>query len=298
VRADDPLAGYWVQLEIALPAAGALSLAVKAGHIYFFRSLRQDLIVGDAAFDDRYIVRCRPREMAALWLDADTRDVISGAYDPSTSYPSALTIADQTVTFTGDVGADDEVGFMALVAAAITAAELPERIATRWAAAIEPTGGQRVGPWHVDGGAVAAWAVGRCPLRIDAGYQASWEGGTRPWLRARVRALREPGQSFVFARRSLSRRQRPVLDARLQRVAVPAAAAWDVRAEDPAALAPHLDTLARQLARTGALAIVGRGPDLVAVVPHAAVTAAVLAEVGTLLATLAEVGTAAAGPYR
>lgn len=83
------IGGYQIQDTLATdvacraPSPFGFRLSIHRGHVYpIGRALGiQDIVVGDAAFDDRFIIKSDSESLARLWLDARTRAAMLGADD-------------------------------------------------------------------------------------------------------------------------------------------------------------------------------------------------------------------------
>ena len=65
---------------------------------YMFGFGRQDLLVGHAAFDDRFIVKCRSIALAQLWFTDEVCEALLGTYDPNADNPLGIFFDEYGVT--------------------------------------------------------------------------------------------------------------------------------------------------------------------------------------------------------
>lgn len=65
---------------------------------YMFGFGRQDLLVGHAAFDDRFIVKCKSVALAQLWFTDEVCEALLGTYDPTDDNPLGLFFDESSVT--------------------------------------------------------------------------------------------------------------------------------------------------------------------------------------------------------
>jgi hypothetical protein len=223
---------------------GAMVAHVRAGS-YFFALGRQDLRLGHAAFDDRYLVKAD--ELAALryWLSEVEADAMLASYEPTSLVPWELTVTPTEIRLkrterlavergssTGyvlldalpkgassvDVDALDLTMWARLITdtdrAVRTAAILAhrgERLATAWRERLTPLGLTDAEPvWSTDERYGATLACGRARIRVDF----PWSMPPLPAGRLRTRlAIEWPhdGTAAVWPT-SWRRRDRPEID--------------------------------------------------------------------------------------
>ncbi len=65
---------------------------------YMFGFGRQDLLIGHAAFDDRFIVKCKSAALAQLWFTDEVCEALIGTYDPNEENPLGVFFDESGVT--------------------------------------------------------------------------------------------------------------------------------------------------------------------------------------------------------
>jgi hypothetical protein len=156
-----------VQLGAMAPGAGPLRLELRPGHVYpFARALGvRDLEVGDAPFDDRFVIKASDEGLARVWLDGPAR-------------AAALAVADHAQFH---LRRERVVGFMQILYGLVSQDELEVRLAgaARAVAALASSGTRLGAAWRALGGTLGGRVVGAEHFGVGEGAMAivaPWQG--------------------------------------------------------------------------------------------------------------------------
>jgi hypothetical protein len=152
---------------IAAEAPGARALRVTARPGYrFLRSLFiPEPRLGDAAFDDRYVLEVNDLAWARWWLGPDERDAISATFDPEAAAPFGFALEDGRAGFRAEAAPSRRFIDAARLGAAFLAGR-GDRATREWRALAAVLGGTTTGAgFAVDGG--LAIRTGRGALTIE-----------------------------------------------------------------------------------------------------------------------------------
>jgi len=223
---------------------GELVAHVRAGS-YFFALGRQDLKLGHAAFDDRYLVKTHEPAALRYWLSEVEADAMLASYEPTSLVPWELTVTPTEIRLerTERIAVDrnEDMGSRILdeltaglthmrletmdltawpslvtdrdraVRTAATLARRGERLAAAWRDRLTPLGLTDAEPvWSTDERYGATLAYGRARIRVDFPWSMPPLAST--CLRTRL-AIEWPhdGTAAVWPS-SWRRRDRPDLD--------------------------------------------------------------------------------------
>ena len=294
-----------IGMRVSAPAPGAEQVELDVHHGYVYpigRALGiQDVLVGDAAFDDRFIVKCNDDELARARLDAEARAAIIATSD---SYAFALRDAEVWVSRRGAMIEDDPAALEAVLRATALLASSGQRLLARWQEAARQLGGRLTsasGRFGFDGDPLLELMHPNSRIAIDAAFAGL--GGHGPaglWTRARARRTAAVQDRWAVHARDHRLRLHPRLEEGEPVSDDAFADRWRCLADDPARLAARLSPARRVLLRDLApAAVLGEAGEVVAWLPGFVHDPARLSRLADLVAELAiEIEIAGSGPYR
>jgi hypothetical protein len=183
-----------LECSTSFPESSALTLEVEAGYYFLTGWLRQDLVVGDSTFDDRYIIRCSYPPLMPTFLDAVVRNQLHGAYDANALFPASLRIARGQAQVAAQLREGASVDTTLGILDAIVT--MPERQRAPWEQLAAAVNGRVVGSrWQLDGD--FALAVPRPGLTVTVTPRlAAADTARGPFLRTEVEIDRPAAMSF------------------------------------------------------------------------------------------------------
>jgi len=215
-----PDRGGATTLEVAVDVGcPGLELAATPGN-YFIAAGRQDVKVGHADFDDRYIVKTPDLALVRFWLGLPELEAILATYDPVTATPFGLVIRDGRATFatgsrparSGDlpdsVPRRDEA-----IAAAVKLAGCEARELDAWRIRAAELGGRVVGDrWSWTGQlAIVFGDDDDDQVQLDFSLGTPWSRRSGPRTRVWLPRTERNRRMMALSRQSLPTSERPRL---------------------------------------------------------------------------------------
>lgn len=199
---------------------GAWRLTARPG-AYFFALGRQNLSLGHAAFDDRYILKSNDPVAARFWLDDVALDAMLATYDPNAVHPFELELSGQRIVLRAHhdhgVGSFDQVDRTApsrvtrvdeAIAATAAIANRGRRLGAAWAERLHRLGAvDDGGRWRTDDSYGVNVARGSARVHVDFPWRVS--SLRRAGLRTRLTIEWPAGPPAALWRSSARRASRP-----------------------------------------------------------------------------------------
>jgi hypothetical protein len=287
---DDPRAT--TAITAAAPGAAGLTLTARPGYRFWRGLFVPEPRLGDAAFDDRYVLDTDDLAWARWWFGAVEREAIAATFHAEAAAPLGFALADGTAAFTADAApsrpyldaARHAVAFLATRGARATA---------EWRQLAGPLDATvQGGAFTADGGVVLRTGRGAVAIEVCAGRHA---GRLVTVARAGVAAPDEPRHLAIRADRVAD----PLPPTRGR--ADPTIAGPDdhtVRTSDPAWAAAHLAALGPALAAARPALIEIAGPRVVVRWAGPLFEPRRLSAGVDLIARVTRAGAITAAPYR
>jgi len=260
------------RVEVAARVAGAagFDLAVFSGHVYVLRGLVQDEVVGDPAFDDRFLIKTNGPDLLPIWLDAPIRDAMTAAWDPRRNGAARLEIVKGAASVRAQLYDGDTATFGAMCRLVDAIGSRPARLAAEWSALAADLGGAApTSGWPLERDHALTFARPAGEATVALRFAPTEAGGRAPWLRTEVRARRGALAALELAlwRDDVARSRRPRLDAGDAVTAPIAAFAFHGTASDPPAAKRRVLAVHRMLAAARPTAIVATRSEVTIVLP-------------------------------
>lgn len=237
------------QIVAASPGAAGLALSARPGYRFLRGLFVPEPRLGDAAFDDRYVLDTNDLGWARWWFGATEREAIAATFHAESAQPLGFALADARAAFTAD--GPPARGYLdaARHAVAFLAAR-GARASAEWRQLASQLGATVLGDgWSADGGIVARTGRGAATIEVTTARHA---GRLVTVARAGAAAPDEPRHLAIRADRVAAPlaptrgRADPTIDGpddHTVRASDPAWAAAHVRALTPALAAARPDLI-------------------------------------------------------